>query len=85
MSTIIQMKYYVQGLYVDRTNPKNASINPPITWTRTWQLWRECDTLEDAMQYYRSGKKLKLTKDYSSFTDLRVVEVEQKLTVLEIK
>ena len=64
--------YEVQGMYKDRGKT-----------TRSWQCWVPCESIEDARAAYTNGLKLKNRVSDGGFTDLRIVQIEKHITVLE--
>lgn len=74
------VRYAVEGLYVDRA--KSNPSDKPAQWVRSWQTWMECSSLERCDAVMNNGRKIMMQKDYSCFSDLRVVKITEQREVI---
>lgn len=73
MANEIVTEYEVQGLY------RNTG-----TTTRSWKCWIPCESIEQARATYANGLELKGRVSDGGFSDLRIVQIEKHITVLEV-
>lgn len=73
-------RFAVEGLYVDRAkaDPKAK----PSEWPRVWKTWMECSDEARVTAVLRNGLGLLALNEFSGFSDLRVVRINEYREVL---
>jgi hypothetical protein len=73
--------FRVEGRYVDRARHNRLDKTP---WQRTWLTWiDDIHSLKQATLTKRNGDRILDPDSFTGFDQLRIVKVEETVTVLD--
>lgn len=74
------VRFAVEGMYVDRN--KSTYDSKPATWVRDWKTWQNVPDIDQARSLKATGLKIMNTKEWSGFSELRIVQITEQKEVV---